>query len=54
MEKKSYRIWHTDKSGLRTFVASPIWGEDGVNNYLDYIEQRYGKSARDNAVVEEY
>ena len=51
MNKKCYRILHTDKSGLRNFEAFPIWGQDGVKDYLDYIEYMYGKWVRDNAKV---
>lgn len=54
MGKKSYRIFHTDKSGTMNFEAFPIWGEDGIKSYMDYIEWKYGKWVRDNAVVKEY
>ncbi len=49
--KKTYRIRHTDKSGLMNFESFPIIGEEGIKNYLDYIEWKYGKRARENAKV---
>lgn len=54
MKKETYRVLHTDKSGLINFEAFPIFGKDGVKDYLDYIEKRYGKWARENAIVKQY
>lgn len=49
-DKKCYRIFHTDKSGLRNFEAYPI-SKEGIKDYLDFVESVYGKWARDNAKV---